>query len=143
MKIKLQLKKNEILLFYYLDDSQSKIWFIIEKLLKKLNLKHYKLQNQVAKKAFNESVYRKFKDLINGPIIFVTFKTLMDLSFPAFYKINKVLTLIGIKLNTTFYLRTQTSIIQTIEYKLIIIELCDTLKEKIKSIIKILFFETM
>ena len=143
MKIKLQLKKNEILLFYYLDDSQSKIWFIIEKLLKKLNLKHYKLKNQVAKKAFNESVYRKFKDLINGPIIFVTFKTLMDLSFPAFYKINKVLTLIGIKLNTTFYLRTQTSIIQTIEYKLIIIELCDTLKEKIKSIIKILFFETM
>jgi hypothetical protein len=140
LKIKLQLKKNEILLFYYLDDSYSKTWFIIEKSLKKLNLKHYKLQNQIAKKVFNESIYIKFKHLVTGPIIFVTFKILIDLSFSAFYKINKALTLIGIKLNITFYLRNQISTIRTIKYKEIIAVLCNILKEKIKFVTKILFF---
>lgn len=139
LKIKKQLKKNEILLFYYLDDSHSKAWFTVEKLLKKLNLDHYKLQNRIAKSSFNRSIYKSFKNLINGPMIFVTFKVLTDLLFFVFFKVNKILTFIGIKLNTVFYLRNQINVIRVLGYKKTIVEFYSILKKRIKFIKKIFF----
>jgi len=139
LKIKIYLKKKSLLLFYNSNDFNSKIWFTVEKLLKNLNLRHYKLQNKITKKVFSESIYKKFRSLISGPIIFAVFKILPNLTFSTFFIIQNILTFFGIKLNKTFYLLNQIRIIEFIKYRITILILYKFFKKTIKSH----FFEIM
>ena len=139
LKIKIHLKKNELLLFYNSNDFNSKIWFTVEKLLKNLNLRHYTLQNKITKKVFSQSIYKKFRSLISGPIIFAVFKVLPNLIFSTFFIIQNILTFFGIKLNKTFYLLNQVKIIEFIKYRITIFIFHKFLKKTVKSY----FFEIM
>jgi hypothetical protein len=140
LKVKKQLKKNELLFLYYISDSNSKIWFTVEKLLKNFNLKHYKFHNKITKKVFNQSIYKKFKTLINSPLIFVIFKVLPKLFSSYFLKLNSILTFIGIKLNKTFYFINQINKVESIKYDITMIIFYSFLKKKLEFSIQTLFF---
>jgi hypothetical protein len=139
LKIKIHLKKNELVLLYNSNDFNSKIWFTVEKLLKNLNLKHYKLQNKITKKVFNQSIYKKFRSLIHGPIIFAIFKVLPNLLFSTFFIIHNILTFFGIKLNKTFYLLNQIKIVEFLKYKITIF----VFHKFLRKTVKFRFFEIM
>lgn len=139
LKAKTQVKRNKLLVFYTSNDFNSKIGFKMKKLLKNLQLKHYKLQNRIAKKVLHHSIYKKFKSLVNGLTLFSVFKVLPNQVFSTIFKIGNILTILGIKLNKTFYLLNQIKTITTLKYKKAIIELKQLLKTKIKSY----YFEIM
>jgi hypothetical protein len=137
LKIKNCLKKDKLLLFYNSFDLNSKIWFLLEKFLKSLNLTHYKLHNKITKKVFNQSVYKKFAKFFNGPIIFAIFETLLNLLLSSFFSQEAILIFIGIKINKSLYLFNQTKIVRFLNYKSSIISFFKFLKKTNKSLAKL------
>ena len=98
------------------------------------------MNNKITKKVFNQSIYKKFKTLINSPLIFVIFKVLPKLFSSYFLKLNSILTFIGIKLNKTFYFRNQINKVEFIKYDLTMIIFYSFLKKKLEFSIQTLFF---
>jgi hypothetical protein len=132
LRIKKHLKKNKLLVLYNINDSGSKVWFkIAEKLLKNLKIKSCKLQDKFMTNIIDRSIYKRFKFLINGPVLFGIFKGTTNEVFSTFFTIESVLTIFGIKLNKTFYLLGQIKIVKILEYRKAILNLKEFLRTKV------------
>jgi hypothetical protein len=102
-KTKYYLKQNKLFFFYTATSLNVKSWLVIEQTLKKSNLNYYRLSNTLAIKTMKGSVYSNFKQLIHGLTMLVNPKPKAILKLKKLIDLEKVLTLLSVKLNNKIY----------------------------------------
>ena len=119
-KIKLYLKKENMLFFFSGINRDSASWMQAEQTLKNINFQYYKLFNTAATNTLKTSIYTNIITLINGPTFFV--KPIVD-SKPLYKSVllnnfePLLFTLLAIKLNNKVYGVNQIKCCNSLEYK--------------------------
>jgi ribosomal protein L10 len=131
-KIKCYLKNNNLFFIYNGNNLKTKSWLKIEQELCKYNLKYFKLYNSLTQKAFKDSIFKNFLQVINGLIFFINFKKKI-MNLKKIININKYLILLCIRINNNIYSVKQIKNLITLNYKKNIAILYNTLKILIKT----------
>ena len=122
-KIKYYLKKNNLFFLYSTTSLDSKNWLPIEQTLKKSNLNYYRLSNTLATKTIKASIYINFKQFIHSLTMFVCPKSTTPLKLKNLINLEKVLTLLGIKLNNKIYSISQLKNLISLNYNFNVLQL--------------------
>jgi len=122
-KIKYYLKKNKLFFFYAATSLNLKNWLVIEQTLKKSNLNYYRLSNTLAVKTMKASIYTNFKQLIHSLTMFVNPKPKTTLKLKKLINLEKVLTLLSVKLNNKIYSISQLKILNSLNYNYTVLRL--------------------
>ena len=115
-KIKYYLKKNKLFFFYASTSLSLKNWFIIEQTLKKSELTYYRLSNTLARKTMKISIYTNFKQLIHSLTMFVNPNSKTILMLKKLINLEKILTLLSVKLNNKIYSISQLKNLNSLNY---------------------------
>ena len=102
-KIKYYLKKNKLFFFCTTTSLELKNWLPIEQTLKQSNLNYYRLSNSLAIKTIKASIYKNFKQLIYSLTVFISFQLATFLKLKILINLEKILTLLSVKLNNKIY----------------------------------------
>ena len=122
-KIKYYLKKNKLFFFYTATSLNLKNWLVIEQTLKKSNLNYYRLSNTLAVKTMKASIYTNFKQLIHSLTMFVNPKPKTTLKLKKLINLEKVLTLLSVKLNNKIYSISQLKNLNSLNYNYTVLRL--------------------
>lgn len=122
-KIKYYLKKNIFFFFYTTTNLDLKNWLPVEQTLKKSNLNYYRLSNTLAIKTIKASIYTNFKQLIHSLTMFVEPQPTTLLKLKILANLEKVLTLLSIKLNNKIYSMSQLENLIFLNYNFNILQL--------------------
>jgi hypothetical protein len=115
-KIKYYLKQNKLFFFYAATSLNLKNWLIIEQTLKKSNLNYYRLSNTLTIKTMKASIYTNFKQQIHSLTMLVSPKFKATLKLKKLTNLEKVLTLLSIKLNNKIYSISQLKNLNSLNY---------------------------
>jgi hypothetical protein len=99
LKIKKSLKESAILFFYNVITPKDNIKVMQE--FKKLDLKHYKLSNTMAKQTFKSSIYKNYAPLISSFVMLIFPNTTVKINKLKYFK--NMVTFLGIKFNNKIY----------------------------------------
>jgi hypothetical protein len=122
-KIKYYLKKNKLFFFCTTTSLELKNWLPIEQTLKQSSLNYYRLSNALAIRTIKASVYKNFKQLIHSLTMFVNFQLATSLKLKILINLEKILTLLSIKLNNKIYSILQLENLIFLNYKFNIFQL--------------------
>ena len=123
LKIKYYLKKNKIFFFYAVTSLNLKSWLVIEQTLKKSNLNYYRLSNTLTIKTMKTSIYTNFKQILHSLTMFVNPKPNTTLNLKKLINLEKVLTLLNIKLNNKMYSILQLKNLNSLDYNHIVLRI--------------------
>jgi len=123
LKIKYYLKKTKLFFFYTATSLNLKNWLVIEQTLKKSNLNYYRLSNTLSIVTIKASIYTNFKQLIHSLTMFVAPKLKTTLKLKKLINLEKVLTLLSIKLNNKIYSISQLENLNSINYNYTVLRL--------------------
>lgn len=140
LKIKSVIKKNKLLFFYDQIYLNYKNKSLIEKDLKKLKTKYYKIYNSLIFKIIKNSIYKNIKVLINSGIFIAKFSVIKkNFYLKNIQHLNAFSILLGIKLNNKIYSKIQIVKLNNLNFqKNILIFL-----KKLKLFIKINFYNLL
>jgi len=122
-KTKYYLKQNKLFFFYAATSLSIKNWLAIEQTLKKSNLNYYRLSNTLAIKTIKTSVYTNFKQLIHSLTMLVDPGPKTILKLKKLINLEKVLTLLSVKLNNRIYSISQLKNLNSLDYNQTILRL--------------------
>ena len=122
-KIKYYLKKNNLFFFYTTTSLDLQNWLPVEQTLKKSNLNYYRLFNTLAIKTIKASIYKNFKQLIHSVTMFVNPQPTISLKLKILVNLEKILTLLSIKLNNKIYSISQLENLIFLNYNFNILQL--------------------
>jgi len=115
-KTKYYLKQNKFFFLYAATSLNLKNWLVIEQTLKKSNLNYYRLSNTLAIKTMRASIYTNFKQLIHSLTLFGNPKPKTTLKLKKLINLEKVLTLLSVKLNNQIYSILQLENLNSLNY---------------------------
>lgn len=122
-KTKYYLKQNKLFFFYTATSLNLKSWLAIEQTFKKSNLSHYRLSNTLAIKTINASIYCNFKQLIHSLTMLVNPEPKITLKLKKLIGLEKVLTLLSVKLNNKIYSISQLKNFDYLDYNQTVLRL--------------------
>jgi len=119
-KTKNYIKNNKFFYLFAGNTMKSYDWIIIEQILTNINLKYYKVYNSTTIEAFNQSIFKQNKTILNSITFFIKLKNTFDLiikklilnRFKSFF-----FSLISIKINSNIYSIKQIKNTHSITYK--------------------------
>lgn len=122
-KIKYYLKENKLFFVYTTTSINSKNWLTIEQTLKKYNLNHYRLSNNLAIRTIEVSAYRNYKHFIHSLTMFISSKSKTPLKLKNLISLEKVLTMLSVKLNNKIYTISQLKNLISLDHNFNILQL--------------------
>ena len=122
-KTKYYLKQKKLFFFYATTSLNVKSWLRIEQTLKNSGLNYYRLSNTLTIKTMEASTYSNFKQLIYSPTMLVDPKPKTALKLKKLINLNKVLTLLCIKLNNKLYSILQLKNLHFLDYNKTVLKL--------------------
>lgn len=123
LKIKYYLKKNKLFFFYITTSLDLQNWLPVEQTLKKSSLNYYRLSNTLAIKTIKASIYINFKHFIHSLTMLVNPRPTTPLKLKNLVNLEKVLTLLSIKLNNKIYSISQLENLIFLNYNFNILQL--------------------
>ena len=130
LKTKKIFKGIHFFLIYNTTNSSNNI--NLNKNLKRFNLEHYKLKNNITKQILKNSLFKNYKFLIKGLVILIFPKTDVNLK-----KLKTLSTLIGIKLNNKIYSINQIDNLNSLNYNQNCLNFLKTIKRSLKTFKKL------
>jgi len=119
-KIKLYLKKENMLFFFSGINKDSTSWIHTEQNLKNINFQYYKIFNTTAINTLKNSVYKSVSALVNGPTFLI--KPIVD-SKPQYKSVllknfeSLLFTLLAVKIGNKIYGINQVNFCNSLEYR--------------------------
>jgi hypothetical protein len=117
-KTKFFLKKEKLVFFYNSINKNSNIWLKKEQEFKNYDINYYKLYNNLFLTIVKNSIFSFLLNLINGPIIFLSFSIYNknNFDFLRSINVNLPLNLLCIKVKKNIYSVEQISKIRSLKY---------------------------
>jgi hypothetical protein len=122
-KIKYYLKRNKLFFFCTTTSLELKNWLPIEQTLKQSNLNYYRLSNSLAIRTIKASIYKNFKQLIHSLTVLISFQLATFVKLKVLLNLDKILTLLSIKLNNKIYSILQLKNLIFLNYRFNILQL--------------------
>ena len=135
LKVKKELKKSELILFFNSAKIKSNKWIAIEKQLKKLKLKYHQIFNNTTLKTVENSIFTNINKIISGIVILVKpvhKSTIIELKSLK-KDLGPLFVLLFVKLNNKLYNTAQLKNLNSFTYKKTVFNFHSNLEKCLKT----------
>ena len=135
LKVKKELKKSELILFFNSAKIKSNKWIAIEKQLKKLKLKYHQIFNNTTLKTIENSIYTNINRIVSGIILLIkpVYKS-TTIELKSLKKdLGPLYVLLFLKLNNKIYNTAQLKNLNSLTYKKTVFNFHSNLEKCLKT----------